>query len=246
MPVVERTGSIFTTHADVIVNTVNCAGAMGAGIALEVRRRYPAVFRRYEEQCDRGEVTIGRLHLDQSIRPWILNFPTKKHWRLPSRPEYIRAGLRSFIKMTETADFASVAFPLLGASHGGLDPNLSRALLLEHLAVLPIDIEIWRHDATAEDDLIALVREAFAHESDRAISAESGLNTSAVRRIREVLPQVPQLGHIAETRGLGETSIERLFAFAMARRAAPSRPRQSTLDMLADSHEPSQPTSWLN
>lgn len=234
MPIVERSGSIFTTKADVIVNTVNCAGAMGAGIALEVRRRYPEVFRSYEEQCERGEVTIGRLNLDRSNRPWILNFPTKKHWRLPSRPEYVRAGLRSFVQMSETADFASVAFPLLGASHGGLDPELSRALMFEHLSGLSIEIEIWRHDATVEDDLIPLVRDAFEQESDRAISAESGLSPSAVRRIREVVPKVSQLGQIAETRGLGETSIERLFAFAMTRRTALGRPRQSTLDLLSD------------
>lgn len=235
MPILERSGSIFTTQADVIVNTVNCAGAMGAGIALEVRRRYPEVFRSYEEQCERGEVAIGRLHLDTSPRPWILNFPTKKHWRLPSRPDYVRAGLLSFIQMSETADFASVAFPLLGASHGGLDPELSRALMLEHLAGLAMDIEIWRHDPTAEDDLIALVREAFQREPERAISRESGLSASAVRRIGDVLPRVAQLSQIAETRGLGETSIERLFAFAMARQATPRKPRQASLDLIGES-----------
>ena len=231
MPIVERSGSIFTTRADVLVNTVNCAGAMGAGIALEVRRRHPEVFREYVEQCERGDVTIGRLHLHRSTKPWILNFPTKKHWRLPSRSDYVHAGLRSFAQMAQAADFSSVAFPLLGASHGGLDPELSRSIMVEHLAGLPLAIEIWRHDPRAEDDLIGHVRDAFHHETDRSISADSGLAVSSVRRIRDVIPTVSQIGQLAETRGLGDTSIERLFAFAMTRRDAPAPPRQSSLDL---------------
>lgn len=231
MPIVERSGNIFTTQADVLVNTVNCAGAMGAGIALEVRRRHPEVFQRYVYQCERGEVTIGRLQLDRTTKPWILNFPTKKHWRLPSRVDYLRAGLRSFVLMAEGADFSSVAFPLLGASHGGLDPTLSRSIMIDHLANLPLQIEIWLHDARAEDDLIAHARDAFKHEPDKEIAAESGLSMTAVRRIRDVIDTTPQLGQIAGMPGIGETSIDRLFAFTMARKNGPTRARQPSLEL---------------
>lgn len=234
MPVTERTGNIFTTQADVLVNTVNCAGVMGAGIALEIRRRYPDLFAKYVKQCELGMVAIGNLDIYRSTDPWILNFPTKTHWRLPTKIDYVRAGLEAFVRLAGNADFHSIAFPLLGASHGGLDPEQSRATMLKYLSSLPLEIEIWHHDPHAEDDLIAHLREIFNHETDKQISAASGLSSSAIRRVRAVIPRVTQIAQISDTPGLGETSIDRLFAFAMTLKHQPARPWQSSFDIPDD------------
>src|SRR5216683_7228310 len=90
-----REGDMFGSRAQTLVNTVNCVGIMGKGIALEFRRRYPAMYREYVERCRRGEVRLGRPYLYRDLTsPAIVNFPTKKHWRSVSRLEDIVAGLQ--------------------------------------------------------------------------------------------------------------------------------------------------------
>ena len=74
-------GNIFTSKCQTIVNTINCVGVMGAGIALECRLRYPEMYKKYVELCENREISIGILWLYKSEDRWILNFPTKKHWK---------------------------------------------------------------------------------------------------------------------------------------------------------------------
>jgi len=78
-------GDIFDSKAQVIVNTVNCKGVMGKGLALCFKERYPDMFRVYQEECRTGRLRIGRPTLYKASIPWILNFPTKDHWRFPSK-----------------------------------------------------------------------------------------------------------------------------------------------------------------
>ena len=90
-------GNIFEAPAQTLVNTVNTVGVMGKGIALTFKSIYPEMFRQYVELCDAGELDIGRLFLYRTSNKLILNFPTKKHWRNPSKLEYIEAGLQTFV-----------------------------------------------------------------------------------------------------------------------------------------------------
>src|SRR5436305_64615 len=90
-----RVGNIFESDAQTLVNTVNCVGVMGKGIALEFRRRFPDMFEDYVRACERNLVQLGRPYLfRRTVPPWILNFPTKGHWRSVSRLEDIVRGLR--------------------------------------------------------------------------------------------------------------------------------------------------------
>lgn len=120
-----------------LVNTVNCVGVMGKGIALQVKRRYPGTFTAYEKACKRGEVAIGSMLLTRTGQldgpEYIINFPTKKHWRAPSQLSYIQEGVTDLIRVIREYDISSIAIPPLGAGNGGLDwsdvePRLIAAL----------------------------------------------------------------------------------------------------------------------
>lgn len=137
-------GNLFESPAQVLVNTVNTVGVMGKGIALEYKRLFPEMFREYQKLCEAGRMDIGRLHLYRTRGKWVLNFPTKQHWRSPSRLEYVEAGLRTFDGMYAEAGIHSIAFPPLGCGHGLLDfATEVRPLMEKYLKPLPIAVFIY-------------------------------------------------------------------------------------------------------
>ncbi|MGH7578417.1 MAG: macro domain-containing protein, partial [Longimicrobiales bacterium] len=107
-------GDLFRSPAQTLVNTVNTVGVMGKGVALTFKHSYPEMFKRYRALCEAGEYDIGKLFLWRTPHKWVLNLPTKKHWRNPSRPEYVEAGLNAFVRNFEKMRISSVAFPPLG------------------------------------------------------------------------------------------------------------------------------------
>lgn len=94
--ILELEGDLFQSEAQTLVNTVNCYGVMGKGIALEFKKRFPEMFKIYVEQCEKKLIKPGILYLYKKTTPWILNFPTKNHWRYPSKLDYIKLGLEKF------------------------------------------------------------------------------------------------------------------------------------------------------
>ncbi len=114
-------GNLFQSPAQVLVNTVNTVGVMGKGIALEFKKLYPGMFTEYQNLCETGERKVGKLFLYQSPNKWILNFPTKIHWKNPSRIEYIQKGLQTFSNLYNKVKIHSIAFPALGCGNGELD-----------------------------------------------------------------------------------------------------------------------------
>lgn len=138
------TGNLFTSPAQVLVNTVNTVGVMGKGIAKEFKKIYPAMFAEYRELCEKKQLEIGSLFLHKTSNKWVLNFPTKKHWRSPSKPEYIEKGLEKFVSIYASANIHSIAFPPLGCGNGELDFETQvRPLLEKFLSSLPIDAFIY-------------------------------------------------------------------------------------------------------
>lgn len=138
------TGNLFQSPAQVLVNTVNTVGVMGKGVAYEFKRLYPEMFEEYRSLCESGQLTIGKLWLYKSPNKWVLNFPTKKHWRQPSRVEYVQAGLEKFIATYEQMGIHSIAFPPLGCGNGQLDFETQvRPLMEQYLRNLPIDVFIY-------------------------------------------------------------------------------------------------------
>jgi O-acetyl-ADP-ribose deacetylase (regulator of RNase III) len=135
--------SLFQSPAKVLVNTVNTVGVMGKGIALDFKRIYPEMFQQYQALCEAKKFDIGQLWLYKTPHKWILNFPTKRHWRDKSRPEYIEAGLQKFVDTYDQRGISSISFPQLGCGNGELDWELQVQPLMErYLQALPIDVFI--------------------------------------------------------------------------------------------------------
>jgi adenine-specific DNA methylase/O-acetyl-ADP-ribose deacetylase (regulator of RNase III) len=138
-------GDMFKTPADIRVNTVNCVGVMGAGVALAFKDKYPEMFKDYKEACDRGDIRPGKLHVWKNlIGDWVINFPTKRHWRDKSHYEDIEAGLIALRKFLNSNRGVSVALPALGCGHGGLDWTKVRGLIERHLDGVDAEILVFR------------------------------------------------------------------------------------------------------
>ena len=136
-------GDLFCSPAQVLVNAVNTVGVMGKGIALEFKKRYPEMFLHYKEQCDKHKLVIGKLMLWYEPDYWILQFPTKEHWRNPSKMEYIEKGLMTFARKYADYNISSVAFPKLGCGNGELNWNEVKPLMEKYLKDLPIEVYIY-------------------------------------------------------------------------------------------------------
>jgi len=143
-------GDIFESQAQVIVNTVNCKGVMGKGLALAFKQRYPDIFPVYQQECKTGKLRIGRPTLYKESTPWILSFPTKNHWKFPSKMEYIEKGLAYFVAHYKEAGITSIAFPKLGAQNGKLSWDDVGPVMAKYLGPLDIDVYIYIADGDQE------------------------------------------------------------------------------------------------
>jgi O-acetyl-ADP-ribose deacetylase (regulator of RNase III) len=118
-------GNLLEDSAEALVNTVNEVGVMGKGIALMFKERFPRNTELYERACEAKEVHVGRMLVTKNPAlwgtRWIINFPTKKHWRQPSKLEWIREGLKDLVQVLQENDIHSVALPPLGCGNGGLE-----------------------------------------------------------------------------------------------------------------------------
>ena len=127
-----KQGNLLHSDAEAIVNTVNCVGVMGCGIALQFKKHYPENCKFYEAACTRGEVIPGKMlvyELVSLMNPrYIINFPTKRHWRGASRIEDIEAGLHDLVRVIQERNIKSVAVPPLGCGLGGLDWDIGCVL----------------------------------------------------------------------------------------------------------------------
>lgn len=155
MAVTVINGNIFNSKAQTIVNTVNCVGVMGKGIALVFKLRYPNMFEQYQKYCAQHLIEVGKLWIykGEETDPWVLNFPTKTHWKLPSEYEYIEKGLQKFVDSYKEKGITSIAFPLLGAFNGGLDKDRVLEIMRNYLSLCDIPVEIYQYDPLAPDDL---------------------------------------------------------------------------------------------
>ncbi|WP_204377182.1 type II toxin-antitoxin system antitoxin DNA ADP-ribosyl glycohydrolase DarG [Xanthomonas nasturtii] len=146
-----KAGDMFLTNADAIVNTVNCVGVMGKGVALEFKRRWPENYKFYKKACDKRELRPGKMltydrgSIFDSDRPrFLINFPTKDHWRSKSKIEYIEAGLDALIDEIISRSIKSIALPPLGCGNGGLDWAVVRPLIIQKLSVLSgVRVEVY-------------------------------------------------------------------------------------------------------
>lgn len=152
-----KVGNIFAEDAEALVNTVNCVGVMGRGVALQFKRVFPDNFKAYAERCKRKEMRPGEVFVFETANlgspRYVINFPTKRHWRGKSRIEDIESGLKSLVGAIKERDIRSVALPPLGSGLGGLDWNREvRPLLAKLLAELAgVDVVVFEPGGGPED-----------------------------------------------------------------------------------------------
>lgn len=148
MTVQIKSGDLLKEKSDAIVNTVNCVGVMGKGIALQFKQRWPSNFKEYEAASKRKEIKIGKMFiydLGEWEKPqYIINFPTKVHWRGDSKLEYIKDGLRDLVKQVKRLGIESISLPPLGCGNGGLDWDDVRELIFAAFKDYPdIDVHLY-------------------------------------------------------------------------------------------------------
>ncbi len=147
-------GDMFKSEVHTIVNTVNCVGVMGKGIALEFKKRFPEMFKDYEDLCKHGDVKLGKPYIyPRLLKPWILNFPTKDHWRSLAQLQAIEDGLIYLKKHYQKWGIESLAVPPLGCGEGQLEWRVVGPTLYKHLKDLDIPIELYAPYGTPHEEL---------------------------------------------------------------------------------------------
>jgi len=172
-----RVGDLFQTNAHTLVNTVNCVGVMGKGVALEFKKRFPQMFDDYQRRCERREVRLGEPYLFRPLLPpWVLNFPTKDHWRSVSTLNDIVRGLEHLERHCKEWGIQSIAVPPLGCGHGQLEWRVVGPTLYRHLSRLDIPVELFAPFGTSSAEL------------DPAFLAHHGADPAPTTEARAALP----------------------------------------------------------
>ncbi|MCY4555387.1 MAG: macro domain-containing protein [Chloroflexi bacterium] len=148
-----KTGNILDERADALVNTVNCVGFMGRGLSLQFKKAFPENYRAYAAACRQEEVRPGRMFVVENTMidgpRYIVNFPTKRHWRAKSRMEDIEAGLEALAREVRQRDIRSIAIPPLGSGLGGLVWSDVRSRIVESMRPLD-DVQVVVFEPSAD------------------------------------------------------------------------------------------------
>jgi O-acetyl-ADP-ribose deacetylase (regulator of RNase III) len=218
--VVIKYGNIFNTKAQTIVNTVNCVGVMGKGVALVFKLRYPRMFPLYQDYCKKKLIGIGKLWLykGEPGAPWILNFPTKFHWKYPSRIEYIEQGLQKFLETYKEKGISSIAFPMLGTHNGGLDKAVVLPLMIRYLERCDVPVEIYEYDPQASDDLFETFKKKWNAIPAYELKCVTGIRTNAqIETITTAVNSdtVKSMIALISYKGVGFKTMEKCFKLVM-------------------------------
>lgn len=172
-----KTGNLLNEQTDALVNTVNCVGVMGRGIALQFKKKYPENFKEYEVACKQEKVQPGTMFVHETgtlINPrYIINFPSKRHWRGKSRMEDIVSGLRDLVRVVRTYDIKSIALPPIGCGLGGLEWEKVKAQIEQTFADLcEVRVVVYEPQGSSTDHRTVRNREVPRMTPGRAALIE--------------------------------------------------------------------------
>lgn len=185
------------------------------------------MFDQYFHHCRAGLIDIGNLWLyklpaDAREQRWVLNFPTKRHWKYPFKVEYLETGLEKSIATYQGKGITSIAIPLLGAANGGLTEEASLSTMQQYLSHCRIPVEIYRYDPTVTDDLYEEFRSIVLHiakqDDDKTTAKAMYLRIDLFRKFCEVLEwkhEVNSLSQLASEPGIGLKTLEKCFRYVM-------------------------------
>lgn len=219
----EVSGNIFNTKAMAVVNTVNCVGAMGKGIALDFKLRFPEMFKEYQRICFQHLLKPGQILPYKKSSPIILNFAIKDDWKEPSKIEWIEETLKKFVDNYKKLGITSVAFPWMGAMNGGLPIEVIKELTRKYLSSLDdIDIEVYDFDPNVPCELYRSLQEIVFSEKFNLSELEvlSNIKSRYWIKIIDAVndPNTKSINNLCHyivngKRIIGKTNIERLFVF---------------------------------
>lgn len=175
-------GDIFESDAQTLTNTVNCVGVMGKGIAEQFKERFPEMYEDYVDRCEEGEVQLGRPYLyRRDEEPWVLNFPTKGHWRAISDLSDIRRGMEHVLDKYKEWGIESLAVPPLGCGNGQLDWRVVGPTLYRYLNQMDIPVELYAPFETPDEHLepAFLERQEIASDDIQSIRSKEEIDAGA-------------------------------------------------------------------
>jgi len=202
--------TVFNVGAQTVVNTVNCVGVMGAGLALEFKLRFPEMYEDYVEKCSKKEVVIGKPYIYKGADPWIMNFPTKNHWKYPSKLKWLQQGLEYFVKNYKEYDVKSIAFPRLGCERGGLNWHEVKDLMEEYLKDISIDVFICLDNEYNATRIEGLMVSMINERQNNFWLYELKIRDDIAKNIIESLP-VNRFREVGQIEGVGKKTYEELF-----------------------------------
>jgi uncharacterized protein YwgA/O-acetyl-ADP-ribose deacetylase (regulator of RNase III) len=211
-------GDMFTSDAQTFVNTVNCVGVMGKGIALQFKNAFPDIYEEYVRLCDAGEFKLGIPHLHKrAIRPWVLNFPTKDHWRSVSKLEDIIKGLEYLEKHYKEWEITSLAVPPLGCGQGQLEWRVVGPTLYRHLKKLDIPVQLFAPYGTPHEELQPTFLDGSSNGSKQSIP-QSTDSLAPLSRVPAgwiaLIKILAQVEHEPHHWAVGRTSFQKIAYFA--------------------------------
>ncbi|MBA8903735.1 macro domain-containing protein [Phyllobacterium sp. P30BS-XVII] len=193
-------GNLLDADAEALVNTVNTVGVMGKGVALMFKEAFPENFKLYEAACAAKRVHVGEMFVterkDLYGPKWIINFPTKAHWRYPSRLDWISKGLDNLKHVLISNDIRSIALPPLGAGNGGLDWHEVKNLIIYKLTPLE-DVKVIVYEPTAKYQNVAKREGVEKLTPARALIAEL-VRRYSILGIDCSLLEIQKLGYFVE------------------------------------------------
>jgi O-acetyl-ADP-ribose deacetylase (regulator of RNase III)/uncharacterized protein YwgA len=213
-------GDILQSKAQTLINTVNCVGIMGKGIALEFKNRFPAMFKDYVERCERKEVKPGVPYLYKTLLPpQIINFPTKDHWKSVSRIADIERGMRLLLSQYKGWGVTSLAIPPLGCGNGQLEWKTVAPLIYRYANQMDIPVELYAPYGTPPRELTKefLSRSSGATDHRDGKTSESAINPAWVALV-EILYRVEAQPYHWPT---GRTIFQKL-AYVATRQGLPT------------------------
>jgi len=204
-------GDIFKSKCQTLVNTVNCVGVMGKGIALGFKERFPEMYADYVARCKRGEVRLGKPYVYKGkTTPWIINFPTKDHWRSVSKLEDIMRGLEFIKDNYKRWGIESIAFPPLGSGLGQLNWDIVGRTLYKYLKMLEIQIELYVPKDTTFDQMTM----EFLDKKPNAFSLRGNGNNKIEPGLIAIIEILSNIEKEPYHWPLGRTSFQKVAYFA--------------------------------
>lgn len=223
MPYIEISGNLFNSNAQAIVNTVNCVGAMGKGVALDFKLRFPDMFKEYQRICNLRLLHPGQILPYRKSTPIILNFAIKDDWKNPSKVEWVEESLKKFVSHYTQLGINSVAFPWMGAMNGGIPVETIKALMRQYLSHLDdINVEVYDFDPATPCHLYKELERIIVNRiySYKELVGYSGIHERYWLQIINAMEHdsVTSLNTLCSFKNngksiLGKTNIERLFLF---------------------------------